>query len=190
MHPRPRAMRQWVMAEITFSHRTPPRSAGNPPPPRARWVSAVAAGGVAGIAFIVMVSVLGSIVHDDSVWVPFHRIAAMVLGPASLEEMDVFDGSVVGMALSIHLGLAASYGIILSYLIVEFTRRNAPLLGAVAGLLIYLVNFYGFAGLFPWMTEMRGPVTLVSHAVFGSLLASCYWALYADRPAARATHAW
>jgi hypothetical protein len=175
------------MAEITLSRRHPPRPAG--PSPRARWVSAVAAGAVAGIAFIVLVSVLGSVIHGESVWAPFHRIAAMVLGPSALEEMDGFDGSVVGMALSIHLGLAAFYGIVLSYLIVEFTRRNAPWLGAVAGLLIYLVNFYGFAGLFPWMTEMRGPVMLFSHAVFGSLLASCYWALYADRPAARMTHA-
>jgi hypothetical protein len=175
------------MAEITLSRRPPPRPAG--PSPRARWVSAVAAGAVAGIAFIVLVSVLGSVIHGESVWAPFHRIAAMVLGPSALEEMDGFDGSVVGMALSIHLGLAAFYGIVLSYLIVEFTRRNAPWLGAVAGLLIYLVNFYGFAGLFPWMTEMRGLVMLFSHAVFGSLLASCYWALYADRPAARMTHA-
>ena len=177
------------MAKITFSHshRAHPRPAA--PPPHARWVSAVAAGAVAGIAFIVMVSVLGSVVGGESVWAPFHRIAAMVLGPSSLEEMDGFDGSVVGMALSIHLGLAAFYGIVLSCLIVEFTRRNAPWLGAVAGLLIYLVNFHGFAGLFPWMTEMRGPVMLISHAVFGSLLASCYWALYADRLTARVSHA-
>lgn len=177
------------MAEITLSHRNPPRPPASPPP-RARWVSAVAAGAVAGIAFIVMVSVLGSIVHGESVWAPFHRIAAMVLGPTALEDIDGFDGSVVGMALSIHLGLAAFYGIVLSYLILEFTRRNAPWLGIVAGLLIYLVNFYGFAGLFPWMTEMRGPVMLASHALFGSLLATCYWAFYADRPAARQmTHA-
>jgi hypothetical protein len=175
------------MAEIILSRRSPHRSGD--PSPRARWVSAVAAGAVAGIAFIVMISVLGSIVHGESVWAPFHRIAAMVLGPWSLEEIDTFDASVIGMALAIHLGLAAFYGIVLSYLIVEFTRRNAPWLGAVAGLLIYLVNFYGFAGLFPWMTEMRGPVMLVSHAVFGVLLASCYWALYADRRAARMTHA-
>lgn len=187
MHRPPEAMRQWSMAEITLSRAPQPRPAL--PPPRARWVSAVAAGAVAGIAFIVMVSVLGSVVHGESVWAPFHRIAAMVLGPSSLEDMNAFDASVVGMALSIHLGLAALYGIVLSYLIVEFTRRNAPWLGAVAGLLIYLVNFYGFAGLFPWMAEMRGPVVLLSHAVFGSLLASCYWALYADRPAARMTHA-
>jgi hypothetical protein len=176
------------MAEITLPHRTPPRPTGSPPA-RARWVSAIAAGAVAGIAFIVMVSVLGSVVHGESVWAPFHRIAAMVLGPAVLEDVNTFDGSVVGMALSVHLGLAAFYGVVLSYLILEFTRRNAPWLGAVAGLLIYLVNFYGFAGLFPWMTEMRGMVTLLSHAVFGSLLASCYWALYADRPASRMTHA-
>lgn len=172
------------MAELTLRGRPPSRPGGEPPA-RARWVSAVAAGAVAGIAYIVMQAVLGSVFYGESVWAPFHRIAAMVLGPMGLEEIDAFDASVVGMALSIHLGLAALYGIVLSYLIVEFTRSNAPWLGAVAGLLIYLVNFYGFAGLFPWMADMRGTVTLLSHAVFGGLLAACYWSFYADRPAAR-----
>jgi hypothetical protein len=170
------------MAELTLRGRSPNRPE---PSARARWVSAVSAGAVAGIAYIVMQSVLGSIIHGESVWAPFHRIAAMVLGPAGLENIEEFDASAVGMAISIHLGLAAFYGIVLSYLIVEFTRKNAPWLGAVAGLLIYLVNYYGFAGLFPWMIEMRGTVTLLSHIVFGGLLALCYWALYADRPAAR-----
>jgi len=172
------------MAEITFNG-SPRRPSRDAPPPHARWVAAVAGGAVAGIAFIVMLSVLGSVVHGESVWAPFHRIAAMVLGPEGLEHIDHFDMGVVGMALSIHLGLAALYGIVLSYLILEFTRRNAPWLGAAAGLLIYLVNFYGFAGLFPWMADMRGMVTLFAHAIFGMLLASCYWALYVDRPSTR-----
>lgn len=177
-------MRQYVMAELTLPRRGPHRSQ-DAPPPHIRWASAVAAGAVAGIAYIVVVSVLGSIVHGSSVWEPFHRIAAIVLGSPALEDVEAFEAGVVVMALSVHLGLAAFYGLVLSYLIVEFTRGNAPWLGAIAGLLIYLVNYYGFAGLFPWMIEMRGPVTLLSHAVFGGLLASCYWALHTDRPAAR-----
>ena len=172
------------MAELTYHHRSP-RHPTRDEPPRARWISAVAAGAVAGIAYLVMVSVLRSIIHGDSVWDPFHGIAAMALGASALEDIDAFDGRVVMTAISIHTGLAAFYGLVLSYLIVEFTRRNAPWLGVVAGLLIYLVNFYGFAGLFPWMMELRGPVNLLSHAVFGGLLASCYWSFYADRPAAR-----
>ncbi len=174
------------MAELTIHGRS-----GNRPkkkdegPARAHWVSAVAAGAVAGIAFIVMQAVLGSVISGESVWAPFHRIAAMVLGTVGLEDMDAFDSSVVVMALAVHLGLASLYGVILSYLIVEFSRGNAPWLGAVAGVLIYVVNFYGFTGLFPWMVEMRGPLTLFSHVVFGALLTSCYWALYADRRAAR-----
>lgn len=173
------------MAELSLRTRTPHHRNGGDPSPRARWASAVAAGAVAGIAFIAAVSVLGSIFLGDGVWTPFHRIAAMALGPGALADIDAFDARVISTALAIHLGLAAFYGLVLSFLIPEFTRRNAPWLGAVAGLLIYLVNFYGFSGLFPWMVDMRGPVTLLSHAVFGSLLASCYWALHADRPALR-----
>jgi len=177
-------MRQWPMAELTVrngSRRHPARHEA----PRARWPCAIAAGAVAGIAYIALQSVLANVIYGDSMWEPFHRIAAMALGPRALENSDVFDVGIVATAMAIHTGLAAFYGLVLSYLIVEFTRRNALWLGAVAGLLIYLVNYYGFVGLFPWMAEMRGWVTLVAHAVFGALLAACYWALYADRPAAR-----
>ena len=164
--------------------RQPSSDEGRGPRARALGVRG-AAGAVAGIAFIVMQSVLGSIIHGESVWAPFHRIAAMTLGPMALEDINAFDAGIVVMALAVHLGLASFYGVVLSYLIVEFTRANAPWLGAIAGVLIYLVNFYGFTGLFHWMVEMRGAVTLLSHAVFGGLLASCYWALYEDRRAAR-----
>lgn len=175
------------MAELTLSRRSPApdRNGDGGRPRHARWVYAIAAGAVAGIAYIVLQSVPRSLLYGDGVWEPFHRIAAMALGASALEDVDAFDPNVIGTAIVIHLGLSAFYGVVLSYIISEFTRRNAPWLGVIAGLLIYVVNFYGFAGLFPWMTELRGGLTLFAHAVFGALLGSCYWALYADRPAAR-----
>jgi hypothetical protein len=159
----------------------PPQKAGGARP---QWVSAVAAGVVAGLAFIVLQAVLGSMVYGESVWAPFHRIAAMAIGTHALDEPEALDADIVLVALSVHAGLSALYGLVLSYLIVEFRRASAWLLGSVAGVLIYLVNFYGFTGLFPWMAEMRGALTLLTHAVFGALLAACYWA-FTDRPASK-----
>jgi len=71
----------------------------------------------------------------------------------------------------------------MAFLIVEFTPGNAPWVGVACGALLYLVNFYGFTGLYPWMIEMRGGVTFFAHLLFGGLVASCYWPLHEQQDA-------
>jgi hypothetical protein len=122
---------------------------------------------------------------SEGIWEPFHRIASLALGPDALADLDAFDGGIVAMALALYLGLSSLFGLVFSGLVVEFSRESAPWVGAAAGIVLYLVNYYGFTGLYPWMIEARGPVTLLSHALFGGLFASCYWALHVDRPEAR-----
>jgi len=127
--------------------------------------------------------VLGSIVEGDGVWMPFHRIAAMLVGPSALESADAFDSNVIFSALAVHAGLSMIYGLVMAFLIVEFTPGTAPWVGVAGGALLYVVNYYGFTGLFPWMIEMRGGVTFFAHILFGGLVASCYWPLQEDQDA-------
>jgi len=180
-------MRQWVMPELTYpgqrqrTARIRPRNAD--PSVRPRGVAAMAAGLVAGIAYLVALSVMGSIVDGDGVWTPFHRIAAMLMGPSTLESADAFDANVVFSALAVHAGLSMIYGLVMASLLVEFPPRNAPWIGVACGALLYVVNYYGFTGLYPWMTEMRGGVTFFAHLVFGGLVASCYWPLHEGQDA-------
>lgn len=150
--------------------------------PRPQWLAAIGAGVVAGVAFVVLQSVLASIIYGESVWAPFHRIAAMAVGSGALEDAYVFVFDIVLIAAALHFGLSAFYGLVYSYVVVEFSPESAPWIGAIGGVLIYLVNFYGFTGLYPWMAEMRGIVTLFTHAVFGGLLAACYWSFHSAKP--------
>jgi hypothetical protein len=162
------------MSQLILHHRNdPPRRVRH----RAHSVAALAAGVVSGIAFIVTLSVMSSVAYGDSVWVPFHRIAAMVLGPVALEDLDLLQGRVVLIGLLVHLALSALYGLAFAPLARALSPATAPWIGAIGGMILYSVNFYGFTTLFPWMADMREPVTLFSHAVFGGLLGACYWAL-------------
>ena len=49
--------------------------------------------------------------------------------------------------------------------------------GATLGAGLYLVNFELLAGLFPWLTALRGADTLAAHVVFGIVAALLYWRL-------------
>lgn len=175
------------MAELTYPGQRQRTSNNRPrnadPSVRPRGIAAIASGLVAGIAYLVTLSVLGSIVDGDGVWMPFHRIAAMLMGPQAMENGDAFDANVVFSALAVHAGLSMIYGLVMAFLIVEFDPDNAPWIGAACGALLYVVNYYGFTGLYPWMIEMRGAVTFFAHLVFGGLVASCYWPLHEDQDA-------
>lgn len=51
----------------------------------------------------------------------------------------------------------------------------ALLVGAVFGLLVYLINFYPVAAaLFPWFAMGRNWITIISHIAFGLVLAWSY----------------
>ncbi|WP_171092585.1 hypothetical protein [Usitatibacter rugosus] len=180
------------MAELTFpGQRQRTSRTGNPRPSprpadpsvRPRGVAAIAAGLVAGIAYLVTLSVMGSVVDGDGMWNPFHRIAAMLMGPSAMENADAFNANVVFSALAVHAGLSMIYGLVMAFLIVEFSQESAPWVGAACGALLYVVNYYGFTGLYPWMIEMRGVVTFSAHVLFGGLVASCYWPLHEQQDA-------
>ncbi len=49
--------------------------------------------------------------------------------------------------------------------------------GAIFGLVVYGVDFYGFTGVFPWFENARNMVTIVSHVLFGIVLAWSFKAL-------------
>jgi hypothetical protein len=73
--------------------------------------------------------------------------------------------------------------VILSALVSRMSAGGALVTGAAFGVLLYIVNFYGFTALFPWFAMARNWVSIVAHAVFGLAAAWAYVAL-ARRPAA------
>src|SRR3569833_3176455 len=86
----------------------------------------------------------------------------------------------------VHFSLSVVCSFILAVAIARRRMRTSLLIGAVFGLLLYVVNMYGFTHLFPWFEIARDWITLVTHVAFGLAAAGVY-TLLTDRARHRAT---
>jgi hypothetical protein len=159
------------------------------------WRAASVAGIVAGVVFLLL-DLLGAMLLGAGAWkpltiiAPLTMIAAIVLGPDVLVQPPTVQMSVVLAAVVVHFVLSVVFALILATLMAPFHFDSsigmASLVGAVFGLVVYLVNFYGMTAVFPWFAEARGWVTAIAHIVFGLVAADSYLKLerHVDEPAA------
>ncbi|MEW6612578.1 MAG: hypothetical protein ACOY5C_11635 [Pseudomonadota bacterium] len=138
------------------------------------WHAAIWAGLIAGLVFIVVEMLLLRFAAGVSPWLPLRIIGALLLGPAVLPPPVSFDTSAFLAAMLVHFGLAVLYGLILAYLIFRLDDGPTLLLGALFGLALYFVNYYGFTALFPWFVLLRSWIVLADHVLFGLTAAWAY----------------
>ncbi|HET8745374.1 MAG TPA: hypothetical protein VFM98_07200, partial [Ramlibacter sp.] len=80
---------------------------------------------------------------------------------------------VFGMALIIHFALAMAFGRLVSVLVWHRGIRPGVLVGALAGLALYAVNFGLIAPqAFPWFGDSLRAVTIADHMLFGAVAAA------------------
>ncbi len=142
------------------------------------WPAAAVAGLAAGAVLMVLELLWSTLVSGGSPWAVSHMISAIVMGPAALQSSD-FSVTVVAVALAAHYVLGVVFGLVLAAIIVPFrldsTVGMVLLAGAVFGVVLYLLNFYGMTRFFPWFAELRGAATVVTHLIFGITAAFLYW---------------
>ena len=114
------------------------------------------------------------LLQGGSPWGPPRMIAAIGMGKEVLPPPATFDAVILMVAMLIHLALAIVYGLILALIIQRLSMGMAIAAGAVFGLVLYLVNFYGFTALFPWFAMARGGLSIFVHIVFGVVAALAY----------------
>jgi hypothetical protein len=139
------------------------------------WRSALWAGLIAGAVFMMMEMTLVALA-GMGFWAPPRMIAAMALGPSVLPPPPTFDLGVFMVAMAIHFVLSIAYAFAFAGAISRWDLEigMSIVAGAVFGLILYVVNFYAFTGLFPWFADARGWIGIISHAVFGAVLAWTY----------------
>ncbi|MBS4095545.1 MAG: sodium:proline symporter [Sulfuricella sp.] len=103
--------------------------------------------------------------------------AAIVMGRAVLPPPAGFDAGITVVATLVHLILSALYGLILATLLARLDSRQWLGAGALFGVLLYVINLYGFTIFFPWFSAARDPITAATHAVFGITAAATYQVL-------------
>lgn len=141
------------------------------------WSAAAVSGFAAGAILMVLELLWSTLIMDGSPWLISHMIAAIAMGPEVLQSSD-FNLAIVAAALITHYVLGVVLGVVLAAIIAPFHLDSSIgmllLAGAVFGLAIYLVNFYGMIRLFPWFADLRGLTTLAAHLIFGMAAAVIY----------------
>ncbi len=131
------------------------------------WKSAIWAGVIAGLIFMMLEMIMVPLFLGGSPWAPPRMIAAIILGEIVLPPPATFEFGIFMSALVLHMALSIIYAIVIAFLVKNMTLGKALAVGAAVGLIIYFVNFYGMTVLFPWFAMARNWVSAVAHVSFG-----------------------
>jgi hypothetical protein len=141
------------------------------------WPAAAVAGLAAGAVLMVLELIWLTWFAHASPWAASHMIAAIVMGPDTVQSSG-FSLGVVTVALLAHYVLGSLLGLVLAAIVAPFHLDSSlgmlSLTGAVFGAVLYLLNFYGMVQFFPWFVDWRGTATLVNHLIFGVSAALLY----------------
>lgn len=137
------------------------------------WTTAALSGFIAGAVFLILALVLVPVILGGSPWGLPRMIAAIVLGEGVLTPAT-FDTGIILMAVVAHFFLSVLYATIFALIFGRLQLGPALLAGLGSGLVLYLVNFYGFTGLFPWFATARNWVVILDHVIFGVVTAWSY----------------
>ena len=141
------------------------------------WKAAIWSGIIAGVVFLSLEMVMVPVFGGGSPWGPPRMMAAIVLGEGVLPPPATFDLGVIMAAMGLHFVLSIVYAVVFSLVVNRLSLGPALALGGVGGLVLYLVNFYGFTALFPWFAMARNWISIFGHLVFGLVAAGAYVAI-------------
>lgn len=136
------------------------------------WRKGAIGGLVAGLVFVMMEMALVPTVGGGELWGPPRMMGAIVLGSSALPPPATFDAGIVMVGMLVHFALSAVLGAVFAAAAVKLKLSGVMTIGAgaVFGLIVYFVNFYGFTSIWPWFAMARNWITIASHLVFGAVL--------------------
>ncbi len=147
--------------------------------------AAIWAGLAAGAVFMMLEMIMVAVFNGASPWGPPRMIAAIGMGKDVLPPPATFDITIMIVAMLIHFALSIILALVFGLIAKGRSVGPAVVIGAIFGLVVYLVAFYGMTAVFPWFAQARGWISLVSHIVYGAVLGWMY-ASCASKYSARA----
>jgi len=145
-------------------------------------MAAAVAGFAAGAVLMVLELVWSATMRSDALWRVPQLVAALSMEPSSVLHgpAHVFDVGVVAAALVTHYLLGIGFGLILGAVIAGYhyddgsAAVSLPVIGAIFGAALYVINFYALTEAFHWFAEARGWGTFICHLIFGVTAAELY----------------
>lgn len=150
--------------------------------PTVSWSAAAQAGLIGGTAYLILELMLVPLFVGGTVWNVLRMIAAIVLGQGVLPPPDTFDLPVSLTGVGVHFALSVVYGLLLASMINRSGPGVALVVGAMFGLVLYVLNYYAFTALFPWFANARTWVTVFTHLVFGFVVSWSYKTMGVNPP--------
>jgi hypothetical protein len=149
---------------------------GHHSPTAIDWKAAIMAGIVAGVVFMMMEMLLMPLFgFAPSMWAPPRMIAAIGMGEGVLPPPATFDIAVLMVAMMIHFATSIAFALVVALIIRGMAMGPALVVGVVGALLLYGFVFYVMTGIaWPWFENGRNWVNVVTHIVFGALVAWWY----------------
>ncbi len=124
----------------------------------------------AGTIMIVLEMILVKIFTDYSIWESPRKMAAIIMGPKVLEP-HTFNFGIIAVAMLVHYSLSIIYGFIVHFITSRLSSIMVIISGLAFGLVLFLINFYGFAEIFfPWFKGARDWIMIFGHLAFGFTL--------------------
>jgi len=150
--------------------------------PRGRDVdhrAAAVAGLAAGAVLMVIELIAAAWAGGGEPWRVPQLVAALSMGGEAMQApAGAFDVTVIAAALVTHYALGIAFGLLLGEVLGLLPRAHAAItdagLGALFGLLLYVLNFHVLTGALSWFAELRGAGTVAAHLVFGIVAALLY----------------
>ncbi len=137
--------------------------------------AAVWAGLITAVVFMMLEMIMVPLFMGGSPWGPPRMMAAILLGSEVLPPPATFDLGVLMAALVVHLPISILFGIVTAFIIDKMSFVAALIVGAVLGLILYVIGFYLMTAVWPWFANGRTWVTIFAHLVFGLVAAWAYF---------------
>lgn len=142
--------------------------------PRINTSAALWAAIVAGAVFMMLEMIMVPVFMGGSPWGPPRMIAAIGIGKGVLPPPATFDVGIMMVAMLIHFGLSFILAFLFAFMARGRTIGMVTMMGAIFGLVLYLVNFYGMTEVFPWFVMARGWIGIFAHIMYGTVLGLVY----------------
>lgn len=138
------------------------------------WSSALWAGFVAGLIFLLANLFWLPQLMGGNAWVMIRLFASILLGQEVLAPPATFHLGALVAGLLLHFTLSVIYACLIAFLIHRWGLMTGILLGALLGGAIYLINIYTLTIIFPWFFTMRHTGFLITHILFGACAGGIY----------------
>jgi len=137
------------------------------------WKAAVWAGLIAGVVFLVVGVILSAITLGSPTFM-LRLSASILLGADAVLPTTGPAALILLVGVGIHLIVSILFAIVTAVIIYRWGIIVGFLGGALVGLAIYIINYYGTSLLLPWLYPMRNWMLLVSHVIFGAISGGIY----------------